>query len=171
MTKGSAYDYQCLKSVDKGCCSVLMSAAVVNDLIYSILLVSHAHPSIITSISYLPDCVHRHIQGVLKISHTHTCWWNCGEAARLLLLWLVSDNQMWKGQKDALFAFKSEHKSTKKTHPCVEADTEDCKHFASRGIISKMALRWHRGDVTVPNYWIKSLFLFYFRTKNILVAS
>ncbi len=29
----------------------------------------------------------------------------------------------------------------------------------------------HRGDVTVPNFWIKSLFLFYFRTKSILVAS
>ncbi len=27
--------------------------------------------------------------------------------------------------KGALFAFKSEHKSTKKMHPCVEADTED----------------------------------------------
>ncbi len=126
-----------------------------------------SHPSVITLIVFI---------GIFRLlwkslTHTHTCWWNCGEAARLLLLWLVSDNQMWKGQKDALFAFKSEHKSTKKTHPCVEADTEECKHFASRGIISKMELRWHRGDVTVPNYLIKSLFLFYFRTKNILVAS
>ncbi len=32
-------------------------------------------------------------------------------------------------------------------------------------IISKMALRWLRGGVTVTNCWIKSLFLFYFRTK------
>ncbi len=37
------------------------------------------------------------------------------------------------GHKGVLFAFKSESKSTKKTHPCVEADTEDCTHFASRG--------------------------------------
>ncbi len=37
--------------------------------------------------------------------------------------------------------------------------------FCVQGIISKMALRWHRGDVTVPNCWIKSLFLFYFRKK------
>ncbi len=29
------------------------------------------------------------------------------------------------GHKGALFAFKSECKSTKKTHPCVQADTED----------------------------------------------
>ncbi len=29
------------------------------------------------------------------------------------------------GHKGALFAFKSERKSTKKMHPCVEADTED----------------------------------------------
>ncbi len=34
-----------------------------------------------------------------------------------------------------------------------------------QGLISKMALRWHREDVTVPYCWIKSLFLFYFRTK------
>ncbi len=37
--------------------------------------------------------------------------------------------------------------------------------FCFQGIISKMALLWHRGDVTVPNCWITSLFLFYFRTK------
>ncbi len=37
--------------------------------------------------------------------------------------------------------------------------------FWVQRIISKMALRWHRGDITVPNCWIKSLFLFYFRTK------
>ncbi len=43
--------------------------------------------------------------------------------------------------------------------------------FCVQGIISKIALRWRRGDVTVPNCWIKSLFLFYFRTKSILVAS
>ncbi len=43
--------------------------------------------------------------------------------------------------------------------------------FCVQGIIPKMALRWRRGDVTVPNCWIKSLFLFYFRTKSILVAS
>ncbi len=42
--------------------------------------------------------------------------------------------------------------------------------FCVQGIISKMALRWRRGDVTVPNCWIKSLFLFYFHTKSILVA-
>ncbi len=29
------------------------------------------------------------------------------------------------GHKGALFAFKSEHKSTK-THPCVEGDIEEC---------------------------------------------
>ncbi len=29
------------------------------------------------------------------------------------------------GHKGALFAFKSERISTKKMHPCVEADTED----------------------------------------------
>ncbi len=28
--------------------------------------------------------------------------------------------------------FSNQRKSTKKTHPCVEADTEDCTHFASR---------------------------------------
>ncbi len=38
--------------------------------------------------------------------------------------------------------------------------------FCVQGIISKMALRWRRGDVTVPNCWIKSLFLFYFHTKK-----
>ncbi len=38
--------------------------------------------------------------------------------------------------------------------------------FCVQGIISEMALRWRRGDVTVPNCWIKSLFLFYFRTKS-----
>ncbi len=43
--------------------------------------------------------------------------------------------------------------------------------FCVQGIISKMALHWHRGDVTVPNCWIKSLFLFYFHTKSILVTS
>ncbi len=37
------------------------------------------------------------------------------------------------GHKDALFAFKSERKSMYKTHPCVEIDTEECTHFASRG--------------------------------------
>ncbi len=37
------------------------------------------------------------------------------------------------GHKGALFAFKSEHTLTKKTHPCVEADIEECTHFASRG--------------------------------------
>ncbi len=36
------------------------------------------------------------------------------------------------GYKNALFAFKSERKSMKKTHPCVETDTEACTHFASR---------------------------------------
>ncbi len=55
---------------------------------------------------------------------------------------------------------------TQTAHPCGPADTEDSMHFAS-----KMALRWRRGDVTVPNCWIKSLFLFYFRTESILVAS
>ncbi len=35
--------------------------------------------------------------------------------------------------------------------------------FCVQGIISKMVLRWHRGDVTVPKCWIKSLF--YFRKK------
>ncbi len=35
-----------------------------------------------------------------------------------------------------------------------------------QGIIAKMALRWLRGDVTVPKCWIKSLFLFYFCTKR-----
>lgn len=98
-SKWSAYDYQCLKSADKGVCSVLMSAAVVNDLIYSVLLVSHAHLSIITSINYCSDCVCNHIQlcvlwerwmqGVLKSSR----WWICGEATRLPLLWLVSTKQ------------------------------------------------------------------------------
>ncbi len=43
--------------------------------------------------------------------------------------------------------------------------------FCVWGFISKMALCWRRGDVTVPNCWIKSLFLFYFHTKSILVAS
>ncbi len=37
--------------------------------------------------------------------------------------------------------------------------------FCVQWIICKMALRWHRGDVTVPNCWIKSLFLFYFHKK------
>ncbi len=36
------------------------------------------------------------------------------------------------GHKSTLFAFKSDCKSTKKTHPCVEADTEECTHVASR---------------------------------------
>ncbi len=40
---------------------------------------------------------------------------------------------MSAGNKDALFAFKSERKSMYKTHPCVEADTEECTHFAYRG--------------------------------------
>ncbi len=30
--------------------------------------------------------------------------------------------------KGALFALKSERKSMKKTHPCVEDDTEECPH-------------------------------------------
>lgn len=68
-------------------CSVLMSAAVVNDLIYSVLLVSHAHPSINTSISYLSDCVHRHIQGVLKSSRTRVLMklWRSGSAVVALI--------------------------------------------------------------------------------------
>ncbi len=37
------------------------------------------------------------------------------------------------GHKGALFAFKSESKSSKNMHPCVEADTEECTHFESRG--------------------------------------
>ncbi len=44
------------------------------------------------------------------------------------------------GHKGALFALKSESKSTKKTHPCVKADIEEYTHFASK-IISKMARR------------------------------
>ncbi len=36
------------------------------------------------------------------------------------------------GHKAVLFAFKSERKSTYKMHPCVEADTEEHTHFASR---------------------------------------
>ncbi len=35
------------------------------------------------------------------------------------------------GHKGALFAFKTEHISTK--NPCVEADTEERTHFASQG--------------------------------------
>lgn len=50
-----------------------MSAAVVNDLIYSVLLVSHAHPSVIRSINYLPDCVCSPIQGVhIQMKSTRT---------------------------------------------------------------------------------------------------
>ncbi len=37
------------------------------------------------------------------------------------------------GHKAELSAFKSERKSTNKTHSCVEAYTEECTHFASRG--------------------------------------
>ncbi len=37
------------------------------------------------------------------------------------------------GHKAALFAFKSERKSTYKTQPCVEADTVERTHFTSRG--------------------------------------
>ncbi len=39
------------------------------------------------------------------------------------------------GHKDALFVLKSESKSTKTTHPCVEADIEYA--FCIQGIISK----------------------------------
>ncbi len=34
------------------------------------------------------------------------------------------------GYKGAVFAFKTERKSTKKMHPCVEVDTEEYTHFA-----------------------------------------
>ncbi len=68
------------------------------------------------------------------------------------------------GHKGTLFALKSERKSTKTTHPCVEANIE-VYTFWVQGIISKMALHWHRGDVKVLKCWIKSLFLFYFHTK------
>ncbi len=37
------------------------------------------------------------------------------------------------GHKDALFAFISERKLMKKTHPCVEADIEECTHFEYPG--------------------------------------
>ncbi len=43
---------------------------------------------------------------------------------------------------------------TQTAHPYVAADTEERTH-----------------GPTVPNFLIKSLFLFYFRTKSILVAS
>ncbi len=60
------------------------------------------------------------------------------------------------GHKGALFAFKSERKSTKKMHPCVKADTED----------------WDTEETLLCLiFLIKLLFLFYFRTKSILVAS
>ncbi len=73
--------------------------------------------------------------------------------------------------KAALLAFKSERKLTYKMHPCAVAPHWRVYAFCVQGLISKMALRWCRGDVTVPNIWIKSLFLFYFHTKSILVAS
>ncbi len=37
------------------------------------------------------------------------------------------------GHKGALFVLKSERKSSKKSHPFVEAVTEVCTHFAFRG--------------------------------------
>ncbi len=40
-----------------------------------------------------------------------------------------------------------------------------------KSVLILRPLCWRRGDVTVPNCWIKSLFLFYFHTKSILVAS
>ncbi len=37
------------------------------------------------------------------------------------------------GHKDALLAFISERKLMKKTHPCFEADIEECTHFEYPG--------------------------------------
>ncbi len=47
------------------------------------------------------------------------------------------------GHKGAPLALKSERKLTKKTHPCVEADREECT-VCVQGIISEMVLRWPR---------------------------
>ncbi len=56
---------------------------------------------------------------------------------------------------------------TKTAYPCGAADTEQCTPFASSGYSPK----WSYADSEETNCWIKSLFLFSLRTKNILVAS
>ncbi len=54
-------------------------------------------------------------------------------------------------------------------HPCGRADTEDYV-LCIQGMISKMALRWHRGDDTVPKCYSKSILIASWVTIEPLMA-